>query len=302
MNNDRIGELVDGVIGTPAGQAAARRRVRWMCAHVHGDPVLDIGCSQGVASIQLGREGRQVVGVDRETGAIDAARERLQAEPEPVRGRVRFELAEASDLPFDAASFEAVLLGEVLEHQVAPHEMIAAADRVLAPGGSAVVTVPYGLFRYHDHKASIYLGPLLELLTERWEVDDLALIDRYIGVSLRKPATGVAAREVPWRAALALADERVADHDLTVDDQGRRLKRLRSETDALLGERGEQLRLRAELEATRERALAAEQRLEALEHSERQLRSELEVAQLANTRAEAERDEAQRLIEALRDV
>src|SRR4051794_12450899 len=210
-----------------------------MCRQAGDGPVLDLGCSQGVASILLGREGLRVVGVDRETQAIEAARNRLAAEPEAVQVRVRFEVAEAAALPFEDESFGSVLLGEVLEHQVAPADMVAAADRVLAPGGAVAVTVPYGLFRYHDHKASIYLGPLLDLLSERWDVTALTLISRYLGVGLRKPARGAAPNPAPWRDALALADGRIRERDATVDEQARRLKRLRSEADALLAERGE---------------------------------------------------------------
>jgi 2-polyprenyl-6-hydroxyphenyl methylase/3-demethylubiquinone-9 3-methyltransferase len=302
VNNDRIGELVDGAVGTRAARLAARQRLRWMCRQAGGDPVLDLGCSQGVATILLAREGRNVVGVDRETGAIESARERLAAEPEPVRARVRFELAEAVDLKFAAGSFETVLLGEVLEHQVSPAELVAAADRVLAPDGTAVVTVPYGLFRYHDHKASIYLGPLLDLLCEVWQPTALTLISRYACVALRKPAPGATSRPIPWREALALADERVAAHDATIDEQGRQLIRLRSEVDALQAERGEQTRLQAELEAQRTRVAALEQELDALRNVERRLRGELEIERLGHVRALAERDEAQRLADALRDL
>lgn len=294
MNNDRIGDLYDGRMGTEALQKSARRRIHWMCSQSAGGRILDLGCSQGVASILLGREGRDVVGVDRETDAVQAARQRLATEPEAVRGRVRFEVAEGGAMPFDSGSFDGVLLGEILEHQVSPRALLEAVDRVLQVGGTAVVTVPYGLFRYHDHKTSIYLGTLLDLLNERWDVGELVLIDRYLGVTLSKPAALTSREAVPWRKALALADHRVAAHDNTVDEQARELKRLRSEVDALRVTSAEQQRLSAEIEAARERAMNTARDLEDISDAERRLRSDLDATRLALARAEAERDEALR--------
>jgi 2-polyprenyl-6-hydroxyphenyl methylase/3-demethylubiquinone-9 3-methyltransferase len=300
VNNDSIGDLYDGRIGTEALQRSARRRIHWMCGQARGNPVLDLGCSQGVASILLGREGREVVGVDREAKAVQAARERLALESQAVRGRVRFEIAEGGAMPFEDSTFHSVVLGEVLEHQVSPRALLRAADRVLQAGGTAVITVPYGLFRYHDHKTSIYLGPLIDLVRERWDVVEIVLIDRYLGVSLQKPGEGTPREAaVPWREALALADQRVAAHDTTVDEQARELERLRKEIEALRAEGVEQRNLSAEVEAARERTSTATRDLEELGHIERKLRSELDTMRLALASAEAERDEARRVADAV---
>jgi predicted RNase H-like nuclease (RuvC/YqgF family) len=170
-------------------------------------------------------------------------------------------------------------------------------------GGTAVITVPYGLFRYHDHKHSIYLRHLVDLVTEHWELVELVLIDRYLGLSLRKPVEGAAREvEVPWREALALADRRVAAHDKTVDEQMREIERLRTEVEALRAEQAERRNLSAEVEAARERALTTAHDLEELGHVERRRRSELETLRLALASAEAERDEALRTADAVAEL
>jgi 2-polyprenyl-6-hydroxyphenyl methylase/3-demethylubiquinone-9 3-methyltransferase len=56
---------------------------------VEGRRVLDVGCSQGIASILLAREGKTVWGVDREALAVESAKERLADEEEPVRNGSR---------------------------------------------------------------------------------------------------------------------------------------------------------------------------------------------------------------------
>jgi len=289
VNNDKIGELYDGRIGTAENQSAARRRLHWMCARVQGDQVLDLGCSQGVASILVGRDGRTVAGVDRESRAIEAARERLATEPEAVRARVSFRVAEASDLPFAPESFDTVLLGEVIEHQVAPADTLASVERALRPGGTLVLTTPYGLFRYHDHKESIYLGPLVELLEERFAITEIELIARYLAVvAVKRPASepGI------LRRALEVADQRVQALDDHLDASARATALLQAESDASHDVRRRAAELTAELEAERLRAASATSELEELRFAERKLRSDLGIARLALARAEAERDEA----------
>jgi SAM-dependent methyltransferase len=53
-------------------------------------------------------------------------------------------------LPFEPASFDTVLLSDVLEHIAEPEALMAEIARVLAPKGSLILTVP---FLYHVHEA-----------------------------------------------------------------------------------------------------------------------------------------------------
>src|SRR3954464_15363339 len=95
-NNDRISEVYEGTLGTAEARDRARERVHWMCSRVSGARVLDIGCSQGIASILLGREGKTVTGLDRERAALEFARARLVDEPYRVQKRVEFVYGEAT--------------------------------------------------------------------------------------------------------------------------------------------------------------------------------------------------------------
>src|SRR5437588_2847394 len=75
---------------------------------------LDCGCADGgytAALRDLGAEG--VVGVDPQMERIVRAREREQTHPS-----IRFLCASAESLPFPEASFDGVLLNEVLEHVI----------------------------------------------------------------------------------------------------------------------------------------------------------------------------------------
>jgi ubiquinone/menaquinone biosynthesis C-methylase UbiE len=230
IDHDRIAEVYEGTVGTLEFQQVSRRRIHWMCAQVAGPDVLDVGCSQGIASILLAREGHRVVGIDREHEAIRAARERLDQEEAPVRERVEFKVGEGRAVGFPDDSFDAVLLGEVLEHQLDPGKLLDEARRVLRPGGRIVLTTPYGIHPYPDHKEPLHLSALLERLSAKLSIAEIALVDRYAGVVAERSKDR--APRV-WRRALRVAEGRLADQDETVEKLRALVGELREGTRAL---------------------------------------------------------------------
>jgi SAM-dependent methyltransferase len=97
-----------------------------------GVRVLDLGCRDGaLATAYL--KGNEVVGVDVDREALAAAERRgLQ----PLWADLD------QPLPFGDESFDAVVVGEVLEHLRFPALAINEASRVLKPGGVLVGSVP----------------------------------------------------------------------------------------------------------------------------------------------------------------
>lgn len=57
--------------------------------------------------------------------------------------------SDASQLPFGDQAIDTVILFQTLEHLSRPHEAIAEIHRVLRPGGSLLLTVPF-LYPLHD--------------------------------------------------------------------------------------------------------------------------------------------------------
>ncbi len=98
-----------------------------------GPRVLDVGAGSGTFSNRLAARGFEVTSTDVTDEALEVLRTR-------VSGRVA--RGDATALPFPAASFDALVLGEVLEHLEDDLAALAEAARVLRRRGVLAVTVP----------------------------------------------------------------------------------------------------------------------------------------------------------------
>ena len=180
MNYDRINELYAGEIFLPEVQSTARERIHWICRQAHGERILDIGCSQGIVCLLLGREGFNCIGIDCEKTAINYALEELEKEEDAVRKRVEFKIGDAAYLSFEDDSFDTVILGEILEHLNHPEKVLKEAKRVLKHEGIAIITVPFGLNPDPDHKRTYYPVPFHEIVQPFFKTSVIDTINNYI--------------------------------------------------------------------------------------------------------------------------
>ena len=151
-----------------------------------GDCVLDLGCASGAVTHFLSTFGCDVVGVDAEAGAIDAAR--------ALFPRLRFEQADVRSLPFEDESFDKAVAADLVEHldDETLRAMLAEVARVLRPGGTLSIYTPNPLHA-------------IERLKER----NLLLAQNPTHIGLRDAATlaaelersGLAVERNEWRAS-----------------------------------------------------------------------------------------------------
>jgi ubiquinone/menaquinone biosynthesis C-methylase UbiE len=107
----------------------------WLQLH-DGDIVLDGGCGMGYMShVMSTLRSIVLVGVDRD-------RERLEWAGREAVGGARAQ-ALVEHLPFPDATFDKVLLSEVLEHVDDEDALLAELRRVVKPDGVLVVSVPH---------------------------------------------------------------------------------------------------------------------------------------------------------------
>jgi spore maturation protein CgeB/SAM-dependent methyltransferase len=180
VNNDRVTELYRGELFTPRTQEICRDRINWLCGQARGRKVLDIGCSQGIASILVARSGRHVVGLDIEEPAITFARAELAKEPPAVQERVRFVLGDLHDFDPGEERFDTLLMGEILEHQTDPRALFERATRFLAPDGVIAGSTPFGFHPHDDHHVTFYLSSFVRTLDGLCQLRSVEVVDGYI--------------------------------------------------------------------------------------------------------------------------
>jgi ubiquinone/menaquinone biosynthesis C-methylase UbiE len=109
------------------------RRTLVLLAPRPGDTVLEVGCGAGhlLARLSTGRGF-----------GIDLSEHLLRKAERRVGRRGALVQANAENLPFRAGAWPRVYCSEVLEHLNNPRMALSEIQRVLAPGGVAVVSVP----------------------------------------------------------------------------------------------------------------------------------------------------------------
>jgi ubiquinone/menaquinone biosynthesis C-methylase UbiE len=99
-----------------------------------GKIALDLGCGVGGNLEMLTQKYCNVVGLDISVNALKDARRHFK--------KVNMALATAEHLPFSDHTFDFVLATEVIEHLIAPEEMLSEIHRVVSPKGQVVITTP----------------------------------------------------------------------------------------------------------------------------------------------------------------
>jgi len=123
-------------IRTPVERAAWDRILDLILRARGGVDALDAGCGTGFLTFELAARGYHVIGVDFAPSMIAEARRKSTA---LGVSSVRFEEADAEQLPFTSASFDLVISRHLLWTLPHPEAAIDEWIRVLRPGGRLVV-------------------------------------------------------------------------------------------------------------------------------------------------------------------
>jgi arsenite methyltransferase len=116
------------------GGLETTKKLTALC-HIDKDTyVLDVGCGAGATACYLAKRlGCHVVGVDLRESMVDLSRKR--ARREGVEDKVEFRVADALDLPFEDAHFDAALCESVATFVENKGKVISELVRVVKPGG-----------------------------------------------------------------------------------------------------------------------------------------------------------------------
>ena len=123
--------------------------------------VLDIASGSGYGSQLLAGSASSVVGVDVSPGAV------AYASTEHGGSNLEFRVGDAENIPVDDASIDVVVTFETIEHVADYERFVAEIDRVLAPGGVALISTPNDLEFIegnHFHLHEFVYDELMELV------------------------------------------------------------------------------------------------------------------------------------------
>jgi len=168
------------------------RRLDLMSQHVplEGQRILDIGCGLGMYVRKLLAVSDDVYGVDIDPEKVAEASQQLP----------HIQIASAESLPFEAASFDVVLMHEVIEHVTDDRRAVAEALRVLAPGGHVLIFVPNRLYPFETHgfywRGHYHFGniPLINYLPDTLRSRLAPHVRTYTTADLRRLLNGLPAR------------------------------------------------------------------------------------------------------------
>lgn len=96
--------------------------------------ILDLAAGTGTSSAALAKSGAHVVATDFSPGMIEVGRQKHGTNP-----LIEFVQADATKLPFDNDSFDAVTMSFGLRNVVEPEKALAELYRVTKPGGRIVI-------------------------------------------------------------------------------------------------------------------------------------------------------------------
>lgn len=103
---------------------------------VAGQRVLDVACGAGYGTNLLAQVAAKATGLDIDPVAIRTAAKKYQAD------NLSFVTGDCCEMPFEAGSFDVVVANEMIEHIAEHDSFIAEVKRVLAPGGTLLVSTP----------------------------------------------------------------------------------------------------------------------------------------------------------------
>ena len=98
--------------------------------------VLDIGCAQGNIATLLAEQDFDTVALDLNQNFLNYAKKKREF------GKISYVCASALKMPFKDNAFDAIIMGELIEHAAYPEKLLQEAKRVLKKEGVIIITTP----------------------------------------------------------------------------------------------------------------------------------------------------------------
>ena len=224
-----LGYWVDAATLPEAAQRMNDIMLRRLVADA-GSTVLDLGCGAGGGSAFIAEQREcSVVGVSNSRSGLAEAERYIGARG--LAARVRFEFADALNLPFPDASFDAIWSAEAIHNITDMDRLAAELARVLKPRGSVVLGDLFALADPTEAGVATLKTFGLHLLTaDQWiaalvragiQVSESISIGHHVGVQSLVVCTDIcrtAATEAPLRVSRSPSGGNEADASIRLQD------------------------------------------------------------------------------------
>jgi|SRR5699024_28627 len=220
---DRIYDLYYGK-AQEEKQKETRDRLHWIVSRVKGGTILDVGCSQGMLPILLGREGKQATGLDASAHAIDTANANLEKEEPKTRACITYKHENLFHYTC-TTSYDTVILGHVLEEIIDVSTFFTRAAACVKEGGHIIVTAPLGQTGSREQKQTFYMADILSLQTDSISLEDIHYSSRWIGAVFAKKENGAEQKHIQddllgqLESAVRMKEEYLMDEHIKLKKQ-----------------------------------------------------------------------------------
>ncbi len=145
---------------------------KYLEEHSHINRILDFGCGHGWCDVYMENNiGRNWVGVDIDSNAVKWSKtysDKYSNNPDHLKF---YEGDEDVDLS-NEEPFDCLIISEVLEHLPNPTEVVNKLEKWVKPGGTIIITVPYG-------PAEFYTWNWMYFRNHIWEFDHHDINDMF---------------------------------------------------------------------------------------------------------------------------
>jgi ubiquinone/menaquinone biosynthesis C-methylase UbiE len=162
--------------------------VKSMLSHP-AQTIVEVGCGNGYLSLELARDGYEVLGIDVSPDIIEVAERSSAAYPQPSGfGSLRYLCADVNTWQAPEASFDCVIFNRSLHHLSALQQTMAQVQRLLKPGGR-IICQDYAAHRFDEQTACwLYQMQRLLFLSGRYDADPATLPDEMASIEALRTA------------------------------------------------------------------------------------------------------------------
>src|SRR5712692_8802806 len=151
--------------------------------------IVEVGCGNGYLSLELARDGHEVIGIDVSPDIIEVAERSRAAHPHaPGFGSLRYLCTDVNTWQVPDGSIDCVIFNRSLHHISELPQTIANVRRLLRSGGS-VICQDYAYDRFDEQTACwLYQIQRLLFLSGRYDADPATIPDEAASIEVLRTA------------------------------------------------------------------------------------------------------------------